>query len=45
MPELVADTALTQTSWSWRPRFTVADICRDAWRFQQMNPNGYQPVD
>lgn len=44
VPELVADASLAQTSWCWKPRYTLADMCRDAWRFQQKNPDGYRPV-
>ena len=25
----------------WQAEKTLADMCRDAWRWQQMNPRGY----
>jgi UDP-glucose 4-epimerase len=39
--ELVADTAAVARAWGWQPTRDLADICRDAWRFQQLNPGGY----
>lgn len=38
---LVADASAVAHDWGWRPTRDLADICRDAWRFQQLNPNGY----
>ncbi len=26
----------------WKARYTVADMCRDAWNWQSKNPNGYE---
>ncbi|TDU04865.1 UDP-galactose 4-epimerase [Streptomyces sp. 846.5] len=39
--ELVADASAVARAWGWRPTRDLADMCRDAWRFQQLNPNGY----
>ncbi|MFE9444707.1 UDP-glucose 4-epimerase GalE [Streptomyces sp. NPDC006602] len=39
--ELVADATAVARAWGWRPDRNLADICRDAWRFQQLNPDGY----
>jgi UDP-glucose 4-epimerase len=39
--ELVADTTAVARAWGWQPARDLADICRDAWRFQQLNPGGY----
>ncbi|MFI6873871.1 UDP-glucose 4-epimerase GalE [Streptomyces sp. NPDC050400] len=40
--ELVADAGAVARAWGWRPVRDLADMCRDAWRFQQLNPHGYQ---
>lgn len=42
VPELVADPTEARRRWGWRPRFDLADMCRDAWNFQRMNPDGYE---
>lgn len=39
--ELVADASAVAHAWGWRPTRDLADICQDAWRFQQLNPHGY----
>ncbi|MER5381609.1 UDP-glucose 4-epimerase GalE [Streptomyces sp. NPDC002688] len=39
--ELVADASAVARAWGWRPSRDLADMCRDAWRFQQLNPHGY----
>ncbi|MFF7133780.1 UDP-glucose 4-epimerase GalE [Streptomyces sp. NPDC008196] len=39
--ELVADPTAVTRDWGWRPTRGLADICRDTWHFQQLNPNGY----
>jgi UDP-glucose 4-epimerase len=39
--ELVADTTAVARAWGWHPTRDLADMCRDAWRFQQLNPGGY----
>jgi UDP-glucose 4-epimerase len=41
VPELVADASAVARAWGWRPTRGLADICRDAWRFQRLNPHGY----
>ena len=38
---LVADAALARTALGWSARRDVADMCRDAWEFQRLNPGGY----
>jgi UDP-glucose 4-epimerase len=45
VPELVADTAEARRLWGWESRFDLADMCRDAWNFQLLNPNGYEDVN
>ncbi|GAA3828900.1 UDP-glucose 4-epimerase GalE [Streptomyces coacervatus] len=39
--ELVADAGAVARAWGWHPTRDLADMCRDAWRFQQLNPHGY----
>ena len=33
---LVADTQKVTSAWGWVPEFTVAEMCADAWRFDQL---------
>ncbi|MEU6372882.1 UDP-glucose 4-epimerase GalE [Streptomyces sp. NPDC046909] len=39
--DLVADASAVDRAWGWRPTRDLADMCRDSWRFQQLNPQGY----
>ncbi|MBZ4020396.1 UDP-glucose 4-epimerase GalE [Streptomyces purpurogeneiscleroticus] len=39
--ELVADPTAVARAWGWRATRDLADMCQDAWRFQQHNPHGY----
>ncbi|MFE9775349.1 UDP-glucose 4-epimerase GalE [Streptomyces sp. NPDC005931] len=41
VPELVADSSAVRRAWGWRPLRDLADMCRDAWRFERFNPHGY----
>ncbi|MFF9132673.1 UDP-glucose 4-epimerase GalE [Streptomyces sp. NPDC014806] len=34
----VADAGAVGRAWNWRPRHGLDDVCRDAWRFQHMQP-------
>ncbi|MBL4623052.1 MAG: UDP-glucose 4-epimerase GalE [Immundisolibacteraceae bacterium] len=36
-----ADPALAATELDWQASFNLDDMCRDAWRWQQSNPEGY----
>jgi UDP-glucose 4-epimerase len=38
---LIADAALVEKEWGWRPSHDLASIFADAWRFQQLNPDGF----
>ncbi|GAB2756550.1 UDP-glucose 4-epimerase GalE [Streptomyces bullii] len=40
--ELVADVTAVQREWGWRPTQDLPAMCRDAWKFQQLNPFGYR---
>ena len=37
-----ADPSLAQRLLGWRTRFDLDAMCRDAWHWQSMNPNGYE---
>lgn len=39
---LVADAQRAERALGWRPTRGLADMCADAWRFQRLNPNGYE---
>lgn len=39
--EVYADPALAHELLGWRAEFDVDVMCRDAWRWQSMNPRGY----
>lgn len=39
--ELVADPTAVARAWGWRATRDLSAMCRDAWRFQQLNPAGY----
>ena len=36
-----ANATLASDELGWRARFTLDQMCRDAWRWQSQNPNGY----
>lgn len=39
-----ADPALALASMGWQSEFGLDRMCEDAWRWQQANPDGYDPV-
>ncbi|MDX3695384.1 UDP-glucose 4-epimerase GalE [Streptomyces europaeiscabiei] len=39
--ELVADASAVADAWDWTTTRDLAAMCRDAWRFQELNPQGY----
>jgi UDP-glucose 4-epimerase len=39
--EVYADPALAAELLGWRARYDVDAMCRDAWRWQSLNPDGY----
>jgi len=41
LPAYYADASLAASELGWRAQFGVADMCRDAWRWQAQNPTGY----
>ena len=40
--EVYADAGLAQSLLGWQARLGVDAMCEDAWRWQSMNPQGYQ---
>jgi UDP-glucose 4-epimerase len=40
-----ADTSLAQKLLGWKARFSLEDMCADAWRWQSNNPQGYPSDD
>jgi UDP-glucose 4-epimerase len=36
-----ADPAEAERLLGWKARYGIDDMCRDAWRWQSMNPQGY----
>lgn len=38
---LVADPRRVADAWGWQTTRDLAQMCRDAWTFQQLNPSGY----
>ena len=39
-----ADPSLAHELLGWRAEFDVDAMCRDAWRWQSLNPEGYRTV-
>jgi len=40
--ECYADPTLAQKTLGWKAAHSLEDMCRDAWRWQSMNPRGYR---
>ncbi|MFG2638400.1 UDP-glucose 4-epimerase GalE [Streptomyces sp. NPDC048362] len=38
---LVADASAVTAAWGWTTTRDLTAMCRDAWQFQQLNPDGY----
>lgn len=36
-----ADPSFAKKTLDWEAKFNLKDMCRDSWRWQSMNPNGY----
>ena len=39
-----ADPSLAQALLGWHARFDLARMCEDSWRWQSLNPEGFQPA-
>ena len=42
LPVSYANSAKAQEAFGWRAEKSLEDMCRDAWRWQNQNPNGYR---
>jgi UDP-glucose 4-epimerase len=40
--ECYADPSLAEKTLGWKAKYSLDDMCRDAWRWQSMNPHGYR---
>jgi UDP-glucose 4-epimerase len=40
--ECYADPSLAEKALGWKAAYALDDMCRDAWRWQSMNPHGYR---
>jgi UDP-glucose 4-epimerase len=40
--ESYADPSLAEKTLGWKAAHALEDMCRDTWRWQSMNPNGYR---
>lgn len=45
VPAYWADPSRAQALLGWHARRSLEDMCRDAWRWQQSNPQGYDSVE
>ena len=41
VPVSYTDPSLAESVLGWRAKLDIEDICRDAWHWQQQNPDGY----
>ena len=41
LPSIVADNSLAKEILGWNPKKNIADMCKDGWKWQSYNPNGY----
>ena len=42
IPACYADCTKALEELHWKARKTLDDMCADSWRWQRMNPNGYE---
>ncbi len=43
-PAVYADPALAEKELGWKAELGIEDMCRDAWNWQQKNPQGYRSI-
>ena len=43
--ECYADCALAEKELGWKARYDLDDMCASSWKWQSMNPNGYETAD
>ena len=39
---LVADNSLALSMLNWKPNKNIENMCKDSWKWQKLNPKGYQ---
>jgi UDP-glucose 4-epimerase len=39
---MYADPSMAQQLLGWRTQLDIESMCQDAWRWQSMNPDGYE---
>lgn len=39
---LVADNSLAIELLKWSPKYSIQDMCKDGWRWQKLNPKGFE---
>ncbi|XP_050523213.1 UDP-glucose 4-epimerase-like [Daktulosphaira vitifoliae] len=42
---MYANCDLAKTKLGWSTKYTLEDACKDFWRWQSMNPNGYEEIN
>ncbi len=40
--KIIADNTLAISSLSWEPKRLLEEMCRDGWKWQKLNPDGYK---
>jgi len=40
-----ADVSKAADELNWKTVYNLEDMCRDAWKWQSMNPNGFEPAE
>ncbi|AJC49330.1 UDP-glucose 4-epimerase GalE [Allofrancisella guangzhouensis] len=43
--ECYADTKCAYSKLGWKAKYSLEDMCKDAWNWQKNNPNGYTKID
>ena len=41
LPAYYADVSFAASELGWRAEYGIEEMCRDAWRWQSQNPQGY----
>lgn len=42
LDELYSDSSKAQKELGWKAKYGMEDMCADSWKWQSMNPNGYE---
>ncbi|EQI20567.1 UDP-glucose 4-epimerase [Clostridioides difficile Y155] len=37
-----ADSSKAEKELGWKAKYELEEMCEDSWRWQSMNPNGYE---